>query len=167
VTETSTKPYLIRAIHEWCVDNGYTPQISVVVNSKTQVPKDYVRDGEIVLNISPMATNKLELNNDLIQFEARFSGVVHELRVPVSQVQAIFARENVQGMGFDVLRVPEVEEAEPEPMALVKPSLVVASVESEPQMQETEASVAENKQTEEKEAEKPPVVRKNHLVRVK
>jgi stringent starvation protein B len=167
VTETSTKPYLIRAIHEWCVDNGYTPQISVVVNGKTLVPKDYVRDGEIVLNISPMATNKLELLNELIQFEARFSGVVHELRVPVSQVQAIFARENGQGMGFDVLRVPEVEEVEPEPMALVKPSLVLTSADSESQAQEIALSVAEKAQSESGDAEKSPTIRKNHLVRVK
>lgn len=165
MTETSTKPYLIRAIHEWCVDNGYTPQISVVVNNQTQVPKDYVREGEIVLNISPVATNKLELNNELIQFEARFSGVVHELRVPVSQVQAIFARENGQGMGFDVPRVPEVEEPESVPFA--KPSLVLSSVETSEQPGEIQGVVAESTQNEEKEAEKPPVVRKNHLVRVK
>lgn len=100
--EISTKPYLIRAIHQWAVDNGFTPHLAVAVDARTQVPKEYVRAGEIVLNVSPIATNNLHLDNDFIHFEARFGGVVRVIRVPVEQVGAIYARENGQGMAFEV-----------------------------------------------------------------
>lgn len=101
---TSTKPYLMRALYEWCVDNGYTPYISVVVDAQTRVPMEYVRDGEIVLNIGPLAANRLKIGNDYVEFAARFGGVARELIVPVSQVAAIYARENGQGMSFPVER---------------------------------------------------------------
>ena len=96
----STKPYLLRAVYEWCVDNGYTPQISVVVDSRTRVPMEHVRDGEIVLNIGPVAASRLQIGNDVIECTARFSGVARELVIPVASVAAIYARENGHGMSF-------------------------------------------------------------------
>lgn len=101
---TSTKPYLMRALYEWCVDNGYTPYISVVVDANTRVPTEYVRNGEIVLNVGPLAANRLKISNDYVEFSARFGGVARELIIPVSQVSAIYARENAQGMSFPVER---------------------------------------------------------------
>lgn len=98
----STKPYLLRAIWEWCCDNGLTPHLAVVVNEYTRVPREFVRDGQIVLNIGPDATNRLQIGNDLIEFQARFGGVARELSVPVEQVAAIYARENGAGMAFEV-----------------------------------------------------------------
>ncbi len=107
---TSTKPYLLRAIYEWCVDSGYTPYISVVVGPQTRVPVEYVRDGEIVLNIGPLATSRLSMGNDFIECTARFSGVARELSVPVSAVAAIYARENGHGMSFEVEKAAETAE---------------------------------------------------------
>ena len=98
---TSTKPYLLRALYEWCVDNGFTPYLSVIVDGETQVPMEYVRDGEIVLNIGPLATSRLHMGNEMIECTARFSGVARELLVPVGAVAAIYARENGQGMSFE------------------------------------------------------------------
>lgn len=98
----STKPYLIRAIYEWCVDNGFTPYIAVAVDDRTLVPREYVRDGQIVLNISGDATSHLNMSNELISFAARFGGVARDLSVPVGNVVAIYARENGAGMAFEV-----------------------------------------------------------------
>ncbi len=98
---TSTKPYLLRAIYEWCVDNGYTPYLSVVVDSRTRVPMEYVRDGEIVLNIGPLATTRMQIGNEQIECTARFAGTVRELSIPVDSVAAIYARENGHGMSFE------------------------------------------------------------------
>ena len=111
MAETSTKPYLIRAIYEWCNDNGYTPYLAVAVDERTQVPREHVKAGEIVLNVSPMATNRLALGNDLISFQARFGGVARELSIPVENVSAIYARENGQGMAFPVAAPPAGEAA--------------------------------------------------------
>lgn len=97
---TSTKPYLLRAVYEWCVDNGYTPHISVIVDSQTHVPIEYVRDGEIVLNVGPLAASRLKMGNEFIECTARFSGSARELVIPVAAVSAIYARENGQGMSF-------------------------------------------------------------------
>ena len=102
MAETSTKPYMIRALHEWCTDNGYTPQITVQVDANTMVPPAHVRDGQITLNIGSLATNRLVIGNDAIEFQARFSGVTENLYVPVGAVIAIFARETGAGMGFEV-----------------------------------------------------------------
>lgn len=99
-TSTSTRPYLIRALHEWCIDNGFTPLITVHVDANTQVPKEHVKGKEIVLNLSFDATNGLKLGNDYIEFKARFSGVARDIIVPVDRVMAIYARENSQGMAF-------------------------------------------------------------------
>jgi stringent starvation protein B len=100
MAERSTKPYLVRAIHEWCSDSNLTPYLSVKVDANTRVPQEYVRDGEIVLNVSYDAVHKLTIGNDGIQFAARFNGVSRECSVPMSAVAGIFARENGQGMFF-------------------------------------------------------------------
>lgn len=97
----STKPYLIRAIHEWCSDQGFTPYLVVAVRSKMQIPMEYVKDGEIVLNASYNATRNLTISNDYITFSARFNGVSRDIVVPVGAVISIFARENGEGMGFE------------------------------------------------------------------
>jgi stringent starvation protein B len=102
MSETSTKPYLLRAIYEWCTDNGYTPYLAAKVDAQTRVPREFVKDGEIVLNISFSATSGLKMDNDLIHFSARFGGVSREISVPVENVVAIYARENGQGMAFEV-----------------------------------------------------------------
>ena len=98
---TSTKPYLLRALYEWCVDNGFTPYISVLVDSNTRVPMEYVRDGEIVLNIGPEAAGRLKIGNEDIECTVRFSGVARELLIPVAAVKSIYARENGLGMAFE------------------------------------------------------------------
>jgi stringent starvation protein B len=100
MAEKSTKPYLIRAIHEWCADSNFTPYLSVKVDANTRVPLEYVKNGEIVLNVSYDATHRLTIGNDVIQFTARFSGVSRECSVPVDAVLGIFARENGQGLFF-------------------------------------------------------------------
>lgn len=97
---TSTRPYLIRALYEWCTDNGLTPYVAVLVDESVQVPREYVKNNEIVLNISFDATSSLKLGNDFIEFKARFAGSAREIIVPVSRVIAIYARENGQGMAF-------------------------------------------------------------------
>jgi stringent starvation protein B len=102
MAETSTKPYMIRALHEWCTDNGYTPQIVVRVDQNTMVPPAHIRDGQITLNIGMMATKGLVLGNDSIEFQARFNGVTENLYIPVGAVTAIYARETGAGMGFEV-----------------------------------------------------------------
>lgn len=100
MTQLSTKPYLIRAIYEWCVDSGNTPYLAVGVDQNTRVPQEFVKDGEIVLNIGPSATHNLVMGNEVIQFSARFGGVSRELSVPIEAVIGIFAREHGQGMFF-------------------------------------------------------------------
>jgi stringent starvation protein B len=99
---TSTRPYLIRALHDWCTDNGFTPYVAVFVDASVQVPTEYVKNNEIVLNIGFEATTALKLGNELIEFKARFGGTSREIVVPVGHVIAIYARENGQGMAFPV-----------------------------------------------------------------
>lgn len=98
----STKPYMVRAIHEWCIDNALTPHLLVVVNQATKVPQAFVKNGEIVLNLNYSATKDLHMDNDAISFSARFSGVSQNLYVPMEAVRGIFARENGQGMFFEI-----------------------------------------------------------------
>lgn len=97
---SSTRPYLLRALHEWCTDHGYTPYVAVLVDETVQVPLEYVKNGEIVLNVSYDATSGMTLGNDFIEFKARFGGVPRDIIVPVNRVMAIYARENGQGMSF-------------------------------------------------------------------
>ncbi len=96
----STRPYLIRALHEWCADHGFSPYIAVQVDAAVQVPPEFVKNGEIVLNVSFDATSGLRLGNEFIEFKARFGGVPRDIVVPVTHVVAIYARENGQGMAF-------------------------------------------------------------------
>jgi stringent starvation protein B len=100
IDSSSTRPYLIRALFEWCVDQGLTPYLVVLVDERVTAPKEFVKDGEIILNISPDATGGLKLGNEWIEFKARFGGVARDILVPVDQVIAIYARENGQGMSF-------------------------------------------------------------------
>src|SRR4051812_31958355 len=99
---TSTRPYLIRALYDWCTDNGLTPYVAVLVDDTVHVPREYVKNGEIVLNISFDATSSLKLGNEFIEFKARFAGSARDIMVPVNRVIAIYARENGQGMAFPV-----------------------------------------------------------------
>ena len=99
----STRPYLIRALYEWCTDNGFTPYVAVKVDGSVQVPREYVQGGEIVLNVSFDATSSLKLGNEFIEFKARFGGQARDIMVPIDRVMAIYARENGQGMAFPVV----------------------------------------------------------------
>lgn len=123
---TSTQPYLIRAMYEWCTDNGFTPHLAVKVDASTQVPMEFVNNGEIVLNVGFDATSGLDMGNDYIRFQARFGGVAREIIVPVDHVVAIYARETGQGMAFpEPVIVPDdagelpslVGQREPTPMS--------------------------------------------------
>lgn len=112
---SSTRPYLIRALHDWCTDNGFTPYVAVFVDRTVQVPVEYVKNSEIVLNIGFEATSGLRLGNDTIEFKARFGGVARDIVVPVDHVVAIYARENGQGMAFPA---PHADGGEQEPTPL-------------------------------------------------
>ncbi len=114
---TATRPYLLRALHEWCTDNGYTPYVVVVVDETVQVPLEFVKNGEIVLNVSYDATSGMTLGNDYIEFKARFGGVPREIIVPVSRVLAIYARENGQGMSFPMAQTPSHQATPVTPMS--------------------------------------------------
>jgi len=135
MSETSTKPYLLRAIYEWCTDNGYTPYLAAMVDNQTQVPMEFVKNGEIVLNISFSATSGLKMDNDFIHFHARFAGVSREIFVPVDNVVAIYARENGQGMAFEVTRKPESVEPPAAPQA--EPPTLTAVPSSQTESPET------------------------------
>jgi len=114
-TGISTRPYLLRALHEWCTDSGLTPYIVVRVDDTVHVPREYVSNGEIVLNVSDEATSELQISNEFIVFKARFGGRPRDISVPIGRVVAIYARENGQGMAF------AAEETAP-PLAAVSPS---------------------------------------------
>lgn len=134
---TSTRPYLIRALYDWCTDNGFTPYVAVLVDDSVQVPREYVKNGEIVLNISFDATSSLKLGNDFIEFKARFAGSAREIMVPVSRVIAIYARENGQGMAFPVAvpsDTPDDHAAKaPSPLSSVA-AVPTAGLESDPRV---------------------------------
>ena len=119
----STRPYLIRALYEWCTDNGFTPFIAVQVDDSVRVPMEYVKDGEIVLNVSFDATSALQLGNEFIEFKGRFGGVARDIVVPVHRVLAIYARENGQGMAFPVLPTPPEVAAKPASTDSAPPAL--------------------------------------------
>ena len=104
----STKPYLIRALYQWCVDNAFTPYVSVFVDRSVDVPREYVNKDEIVLNIGPTACQELLIDNEWISFKARFNGISKELLVPITHVMAIYSKENSQGMSFPV-NIPEIK----------------------------------------------------------
>jgi stringent starvation protein B len=139
MSTVSTKPYLLRAIYEWCVDQGYTPYIAVVVDSRTHVPQQYVKDSQIVLNVGPEAVHDLVMGNETVTCAARFGGVAQSLSIPMDNVSAIYARENGHGMAFeipdpvgqinsrvadtDLASAPEGERTEPEKPAGSRPYL--------------------------------------------
>ncbi|MCK9282883.1 MAG: ClpXP protease specificity-enhancing factor [Rhodocyclaceae bacterium] len=146
MTFPSTKPYLLRAIYEWCVDNGFTPYLQVKVDAATRVPREHIREGQIVLNIGTEATHQLSLGNDEVNFQARFGGSAFPVRVPVGAVVAIYARENGQGMAFE----PESSEAPPLPPApdTAAPSVIEQDATDAPQPS-------------------PPAAGRSHLTRIK
>jgi stringent starvation protein B len=125
---SSTRPYLLRALHDWCTDNGFTPYIAVHVDARVQVPMEYVKNNEIVLNIGFEATSGLKLGNEFIEFKARFGGSSRDIVVPVDHVVAIYARENGQGMAFPAPTdsAPPVESA-----SAPSPGLRLATTEPE------------------------------------
>jgi stringent starvation protein B len=138
MSEQSAKPYLVRALYEWCVEQGYTPYLAVRVNSKTRVPVDYVKNGEIILNVSPIATHKLTMDNEWTLFNARFNGVTQEIAVPFAAVVGIFAKETGYGMGFQ----PEVESAPAETSEPAGESPALASITGSPTVAATPNAVA-------------------------
>ncbi|WP_038209599.1 ClpXP protease specificity-enhancing factor [Xenophilus azovorans] len=134
---SSLRPYLIRALYEWCTDNGFTPYVAVQVDESVQVPREYVKNGEIVLNISYDATSALKLGNEFIEFKARFAGTARDIIVPVGRVVAIYARENGQGMAFPTAVAAPAEpgrpaEAESRVMHLVAEDEAVSEPEDAP-----------------------------------
>ncbi|MCF8208442.1 MAG: ClpXP protease specificity-enhancing factor [Rhodoferax sp.] len=149
---TSTRPYLIRALYEWCTDNGFTPFVAVLVDDTVRVPNEYVKDGEIVLNISFDATSSLKLGNDFIEFKGRFGGVARDILVPVNRVLAIYARENGQGMAFPMLAATETHPVH------------VASTDTKPTVL---SSVARSPDSSDPELPRPPVGGKPSLTRIK
>ena len=115
MNDLSTRPYLIRAIYEWCIDGGHTPYLAVRVNEQTEVPASYVKDGEIVLNVSPTAVRGLEMGNEWISFSGRFGGVSFDILVPVNAVIGIFSKETGQGLVFQPVDAgPEPTKPTPE-----------------------------------------------------
>ena len=115
MAEKSTRPYLIRAIHEWCSDSSLTPYISVQVDANTRVPAEHVKNGEIMLNIAYDATHRLTIGNELIQFAARFNGVSRECSIPIEAVTGIFAKENGQGLIFPRATAQDATAGAPSP----------------------------------------------------
>jgi stringent starvation protein B len=125
MSEQSAKPYLVRAICEWCADNGLTPYLAVKVNADTRVPMSYVKNGEIVLNIGASATRRLTIDNSGVRFSARFSGTSQEVAVPMTAVAGIFAKETGYGFAFNVLQNPvaSLSEATASPEPTVEAAL--------------------------------------------
>ncbi len=121
---SSSRPYMVRAIYEWILDNNCTPYILVnAAVDGVDVPSQYVKDSQIILNISPVAVAALNIANDSLQFGGRFAGVARDVYVPMPAVLGIYARENGQGMLFDGEEPPAPDSPEPEPPK--RPSLKV------------------------------------------
>ena len=160
MSEISTKPYLLRAIFEWCCDCGLTPYLSVRVDASTRVPMEYVKNNEIVLNISSGATRNLTIDNDIVQFSARFNGVSREISVPIGNVAGIFARENAEGMMFP----PELDVAPAGQKDLPRPALADRSASA---YKKDEAKTDESAPASAEVAAPKPPASKNHLKIVK
>jgi len=162
---TSTRPYLIRALYEWCTDNGFTPYVAVRVDESVRVPLEFVKDGEIVLNIGFDATSGMKLGNEFIEFKARFGGVAREIVVPVGHVMAIYARENGQGMAF-----PVVSPAADAKVAATSSQAQGESAEAEQPMkvvQLVSAEAADRPETDDPAPPKPPSGPRPTLTRIK
>ena len=156
---SSTRPYLLRALHEWCTDNGYTPYVAVLVDETVQVPQEYVKNGEIVLNVSYDATGGMKLGNEFIEFKARFAGTAREIIVPVNRVLAIYARENGQGMAFPMSVSPAQTQAETTGKTpATPPRKTLSSVETSP---------ADRKPSDDEPPTTPPSGGRPSLTRVK
>jgi len=130
--EIPAKPYLLRALYEWCADNGYTPYLTVRADDHCRIPRAHVKDGHITLNIGMMATHNLDLGNDFIEFTARFNGVAQQVSVPVAAVTAFYARETGEGMGFEA---ESVDIAAPEPEAATPPEAPASAERARPTFQ--------------------------------
>ncbi len=149
MSEATAKPYLIRALYEWCADQGFTPYLAVRVTPQTRVPTNFVRDGEITLNISATATQRLTMDNEWILFNARFNGVSQEVAVPMAAVMGLYARETGYGMGFALTQpsLPETAFATPAPVVTAAPAgtpaTPVAAVETDRLPAEDAPNVAE------------------------
>ena len=139
-----TRPYLLRALYEWCTDNGFTPYVAVMVDETVQVPREYVKDGEIVLNVSFDATSSLKLGNDFIEFKARFGGKPRDIMVPMDRVMAIYARENGQGMSFPVNRAQRAVQQVEAVKTVEPPSAGLAAVPAAGKADETDVSPTPN-----------------------
>ena len=117
MVETATKPYFIRALHEWCTDNGLTPHLVVQVDENTRVPMSFVQDGQITLSVSYAATQQLKIGNEFVEFQARFGGKTEMIWVPIGAVSAIYAKETGTGMGFEVQPVEQTQSSEAKTIA--------------------------------------------------
>jgi len=168
---SSTRPYLIRALHDWCTDNGFTPYLAVHVDRSVQVPLEYVKNNEIVLNVGFEATSGLKLGNEFIEFRARFGGMARDIIVPVDHVVAIYARENGQGMAFPMPAQPGTEgpgaeavaavpEAAPRGLRLAQTPATAAEVPSN-------ADAAEAEPPEDPDTPPPPTSPRPALKRIK
>jgi len=124
----SSRPYLLRALYEWILENNCTPYIVVNAYAQdVQVPQDYVKDGQIILNISPVAVHALHMSNDAVEFNGRFAGIPTPVYVPITAVMGIYARENGQGMVF------EAEKPAPTPPVPPKPTTRLSAVKTKEQ----------------------------------
>jgi len=171
---TSTRPYLIRALYDWCTDNGLTPYVAVAVDETVQVPREYVKNNEIVLNISFDATSSLKLGNDFIEFKARFAGSAREIMVPIGRVIAIYARENGQGMAFPLASGPSAalpqspaEAADVQPAAADADSSVTPEAKIVQLVPANNSSSARDDDPEPPEPPKPQQGKRPSLKRVK
>jgi stringent starvation protein B len=150
MSEQSAKPYLVRALCEWCADNGLTPYLAVKVDAQTRVPRAHVRNGEIVLNISAAATRKLAIDNEWVSFNARFGGVSHEISVPMGAVSGIFAKETGYGFAF----------------AAAKESAAALERETQPALTDIDTALADDAKAGTKNGDKPKP-RPSHLQVIK
>ena len=159
----STKPYLLRALYEWCADSGFTPYLVVAENAETLVPRESVRDGQITLNISANATQGLQMDNEVIRFSARFSGVARNISIPVARVLALYAKENGAGMAF------ELDDSEGAGLADDNPSdrAELTAVDGFASKSENEAPAQVPEGDDASPVPKKPVRKKPHLQRVK
>jgi len=165
---TSTRPYLIRALHEWCCDNGLTPFVTVSVDNSVQVPREYVKDDEIVLNIGFDATTSLNMGNDYLEFKARFSGAVRDIMVPIDNIIAIFARENGQGMAFPKVDRPKITPLKKDNAApAVKSAPAMATVDGPGAQGGGKADVESPQSVVTKPTKAPTQVNKPTLTRIK
>ena len=169
---TSTRPYLIRALYEWCTDNGFTPYVAVSVDDTVQVPREYVKNNEIVLNVSFDATSSLKLGNDFIEFKARFAGSSRDILVPIGRVIAIYARENGQGMAFPMggygHQDATASAPAPTPLAVVGVPTSAPSPESRTApVSASETRVVQLVPSDDKDPPKPPTGPRPALKRVK